>query len=263
MTEFIILDCDTNITLANGWQIAETHRENCTYDGREYSVVAKHNRSQTLAERVGKVFLGLLAVLFTLGIALASSTIRNLFTEKNLTKTFLAPKGIDIVVRTLNPSGSLKHIHVDVNSLGLDLDRVYLTEEDERVTLREMAEEVIKEINRVSTEGNLQVGQDYAFFLTPNDKNPIASSLARYQYCSSKKPLIEYLKGRPRTPVSNTKNAIEAGKGDICLYSIFAALADKGHIADVDVGFWETVKVVEGIPEAKVDYFLSIKLLSL
>ncbi len=62
-----------------------------TYSGKEYQVVLKKQRNFSTPEYIARVSLASFAVLFTLGIALCSKTIRNCFTKRYASMRFSIP----------------------------------------------------------------------------------------------------------------------------------------------------------------------------
>lgn len=101
MSEFIIVAHPSDIQLQDGWHTAYAENTivnnedkifSAAMNGRQYEIVAKHVRLYSLAERIGRACLALLATILTLGIALASSNLRRYFTESiKATKTFAVP----------------------------------------------------------------------------------------------------------------------------------------------------------------------------
>ena len=111
MSKFQIVNSINEIDLSNRW-VESTKFNNkdkvVKHDGRHYRLIAKMERSFTCAERIGRVFLGVLAVIFSLGSALFSKSIRNLMAENKVKLRF----GITYVPRQVT-AGNIQSLVID------------------------------------------------------------------------------------------------------------------------------------------------------
>lgn len=94
MNNFKIINDTNDIKLSKKWvDSTKFNRKNklvdkngkpitSSYNGRQYRLIAKKEKTFSILERIKRVFLGSLAVLFSLGIALTSKSIRNLFLKE-------------------------------------------------------------------------------------------------------------------------------------------------------------------------------------
>ena len=89
---------------AKGNVVSSDHR------GRQYRIIEKKERTFYTPERIGRGFLGTLAVVFTLFLALFSKSLRNLFIKQKKTIRFgvLESSSCDLSQRI--PSTNIKHL---------------------------------------------------------------------------------------------------------------------------------------------------------
>lgn len=96
MNRFEIIDDVNNIKLSSDWTDSAKFNskgravgENgnsitSSYKGKQYRLISKKERDFTTAERIGRGFLGVVATVFTLGIAVLFKSVRNLFTQEKM-----------------------------------------------------------------------------------------------------------------------------------------------------------------------------------
>lgn len=91
MEIFKIVNNENEINLSKSWVDSPKFDNKDTivnHSGREYRLIAKKERSFSCPERIGRGFLGVMAVCCSLGLALLSKTIKDLFTKNKETIYF-------------------------------------------------------------------------------------------------------------------------------------------------------------------------------
>lgn len=105
MPGFRIINNTSEITLGDEWVPAtkfnskdrivdeKGHKVSSGYQGRQYRIIEKRERTFSCSERFGRGFLGILAVVCTLCFALFSKSVRNLLTKskENIRFAVLVP----------------------------------------------------------------------------------------------------------------------------------------------------------------------------
>lgn len=85
MIKFKIVNNESEINLSRPWMDSRKFKSKdkiINLAGRQYKLIAKKERLFSRAERIGRGFLGTLAVCCSLGCALFSKNIRNLFSKE-------------------------------------------------------------------------------------------------------------------------------------------------------------------------------------
>ncbi len=105
MTNLKIINSTSDILIETGWQNVDSFKtksqfvdENgspldSTYRGIRYQVVAKHIREFGVFERIGRIFLGVLYTIVTLGFAYSSETVQKLVKKTRESLRFGLEKG--------------------------------------------------------------------------------------------------------------------------------------------------------------------------
>ena len=127
------------------------------YQGRQYQLISKKERPFSSIERVGRVILGLLAVIFSLAVALCSKSIRGLFTQKKSTIKFgllipKVPSSEELVEKTLkhfnehfssyqNPNFNSFTIALTIDNNKIEYSKESNSFEDVKILLEEIIED--------------------------------------------------------------------------------------------------------------------------
>ncbi len=100
MPNFKVISSQREIMLSNQWipsakfnskdriVDAEGKAVSSDYQGRQYRLIEKRERTFSTPERIERGFLGVIAVVFTLCLALFSKSVRNLFTQSKVSVCF-------------------------------------------------------------------------------------------------------------------------------------------------------------------------------
>ena len=117
MPSFKIVAAADEIKLKDGWIPATKFRERLVdeqgravrpeYQGHQYKIIGKGERTFSSLERFERGLLGTLAVVCTLSLALFSKSVRNLFIKSKETirfGVFVPPGSAERVYATLNPA---------------------------------------------------------------------------------------------------------------------------------------------------------------
>jgi hypothetical protein len=103
MSKFEIINTSSDINLSNNWKLPTNFKSkgkfvddhgrhiSTSYTGKRYVLIEKREMNIPLLTKVTRIFLGSLAVIATLGIALCSKSIRDLFTKKKFSIHFGTP----------------------------------------------------------------------------------------------------------------------------------------------------------------------------
>lgn len=107
MSQLITVAKHSDVHLQKGWVDKYVYQSLVSHNGREYKIIAKHILPYSDNERVGLVFLALLATIVTLGLALISSKLRGYFkSDFKASKVFAMPHKV-FEPKQPDPSGKL------------------------------------------------------------------------------------------------------------------------------------------------------------